>query len=441
MSGIKNFVLGFLLSVSSFALYGQLNPSATPEKSPSPRQEIKVSLFKTSDTLPKKLPTHYLFTPIHKESLEIETSIAKQNEEIISPDGIEDDEIINLSMETEEEIPIEIGSPLAEASQAEVLWDESDDKSAMLPDDISDNQSILSAPLFDDKTLSKDDSPWVVTKSNSKIKNKILAETIELQNQPTLFTENISQMTQRDSEVSYKVAEKIKQSIIFPIPDEILNDENLTPTFIRRDTPTTVQIPISTPAVPVVEKKTVVTKPRVTTPQPSKDNEENKSLLNSISAWFNDPINTDHQSATAKKQDAPSYSSLYSKPTPVQKEMTEESKSDRLGQLYESLQATKQEHAQRRILPSELKLAFQPERAEISGTTLQWLKAFSEATFEKDIYLEVRLNASTASELQKRRLNLLYSIFMNNGVDFAKVNTVFSQIEPNALIIRVRRFR
>ncbi|MBR2274237.1 MAG: hypothetical protein IJ864_05380 [Alphaproteobacteria bacterium] len=441
MSDIKNFVLGFLLSVSGFALYGQLNPSATPEKSPSPKQEIKVSLFKTSDTLPKKLPSHYLFTPIHKESLEIETNIAKQNEDNISPDGIEDDEIINLSMETEEEIPIEIGSPLAEASQAEVLWDENDDKSAMLPDNISDNHNILSDPLFENKTPSKDDSPWVVTKSNSKIKNKILAEAVELQNQPTLFTDNISQVTQHDSEVSYKVAEKIKQSIIFPIPDEILNDENLTPTFIQRDTPSTVQTPINTPAVPVVEKKTVVTKPRVTTPQPSKNNKEDKFLLNSISSWFNDPVNANHQSTTVKKQDAPSYSSLYSKPTPVQKEMTEESKSDRLGRLYESLQATKQAHAQRRILPSELKLSFQPERAEISGTTLQWLKAFSKATFEKDIYLEVRLNANTASELQKRRLNLLYSIFMNNGVDFAKVSTVFSQTEPNALIIRVRRFR
>jgi hypothetical protein len=105
------------------------------------------------------------------------------------------------------------------------------------------------------------------------------------------------------------------------------------------------------------------------------------------------------------------------------------------------LQETRQEYAQRKIIPSELKLSFQPGKAEISGTTLTWLKAFSEAATSDDIRLQVRLDASVATELQKKRLNLLYTIFMNNGVDFKKVDTVFSTTEPNALIIRTIRIK
>ena len=101
------------------------------------------------------------------------------------------------------------------------------------------------------------------------------------------------------------------------------------------------------------------------------------------------------------------------------------------------MQETKKEHTKRKIIPSELKLAFQPERAEISGTTLNWLKQFSEATMDGQTYLQVRLNASTSAELQKKRLNLLYTIFMNNGVDLNKVDTVFLPTEPNTFIIRV----
>ncbi len=98
---------------------------------------------------------------------------------------------------------------------------------------VSSEQNNIPITINDVKTISskeEDTSPWVVAQSakpqnkqeinNSKAKSKELPEEL----------------------AKYRVAERIKQSIIFPIPEEILNDENLTPTFI-------------TPAPPVIEKK------------------------------------------------------------------------------------------------------------------------------------------------------------------------------------------
>ena len=73
----------------------------------------------------------------------------------------------------------------------------------------------------------------MVAKGSKHIKNKKLLEKYQDQQPQDLFTDNFKQAANEDQEISYKVAEKIKQSIIFPIPDEILNDENLTPTFIK----------------------------------------------------------------------------------------------------------------------------------------------------------------------------------------------------------------
>lgn len=39
-------------------------------------------------------------------------------------------------------------------------------------------------------------------------------------------------------------------------------------------------------------------------------------------------------------------------------------------------------------------------------------------------------------ELQQKRLNLLHNILTNKGVEYSKINTVFTNREPNSFIIR-----
>ena len=85
-------------------------------------------------------------------------------------------------------------------------------------------------------------------------------------------------------------------------------------------------------------------------------------------------------------------------------------------------------------------MAFQPNRAEISGVTLKWLQAFANKINEdRNAGLEIRIDGSSSYELQQKRLNLLNNILASNGVDFNKVNTIFTTREPNSFIIRTVR--
>ena len=91
-----------------------------------------------------------------------------------------------------------------------------------------------------------------------------------------------------------------------------------------------------------------------------------------------------------------------------------------------------------KILPSEIRLSFQPDRAEISGKTLDWLKAFAQKAIENDdVALEIRIDGSSSYALQQKRLNLLYNILTNLGLEYNKVNTVFTHRGANTFILRV----
>ncbi|MBP3687452.1 MAG: hypothetical protein J6J35_03705 [Alphaproteobacteria bacterium] len=417
MSGIKNFIIGFSLSLFSVTLIGRLHSSVDTEIKKFPSQNIKIDLFKTASASVIPQATPALFAEIKKESL-IRDDFSKTTSNI-SPEGTEDDEI--LSVNVDGIIPIEFSS--TNLSDAEILYQSEDNESAMLP-----TEEIIQKEDF------SNDSPWVIAKGSKHIKNKKLLEQFENEAKPSLLSDNFAQLTKENEDYSYKVAEKIKQSIIFPIPDEILNDEDLTPTFIKKTSKpkpsTQKKQKKSTPTsdeLKIIRKEAPVSKPQTV----SKDS----SILDSFSSWFSDkPVKESTPPAPVqKKRVAPTYSRTA---TPSAAQDSTPSSNEDLADFYETLQETKAQYAQK-IIPSELKMSFRPGRAEISGSTLQWLKMFSEATSESSTYLEVRLDASTSPELQKKRLNLLYSIFANNGVDLTKINTIFSLTEPNAFIIKV----
>jgi len=420
MTGIKNFVLGFGLSLCSIALYGQLYSPVTPKSAPKQSQPVNISLYRKGYNSPCHAKTANLFTTISRKSL-APISTANFVPQIV--DGPEDDEILSINLDGN--IPIEFSFSDTEKNQAEVLQSDNDEKTAMLPADLAEDEKI-STP-----------SPWVAAKGSPSVKNKKLLEQINQSADENLFTDKLASSSGRDSDLSYKVAEKIKQSIIFPIPDEILNDENLTPTFItpsqkKRKTSPSAEVKKST-TDPTPRKEVL----QVKKPQPAKDvsnNDNSKSILDSISSWFSDKPSTSAEASSVriKKKAPPAYSSQGSQPSSIQQQNSSEDLTD----FYESLQKVKKNHIERKVLPAELKLSFQPGRAEISGTTLKWLKVFSEASLNNTTRIQILLDASASVELQKKRLNLLYTIFMNNGVDFKKVDTVFSLTEPNTFIIR-----
>ncbi len=437
MSGVKHFILGFGLSLGSVIMCGQLHRSAPSLEKVPPSQNLEINLYKRVDITAHNLSAEELFVPIKKQSLAIEetTSSLEAKDSTLPSDGIADDEILSIGYD--DSVPIEIGASLSENDLGEVLVLDKEDKVALLPGELLADEKF---DTHDDIAL--DDTSWIKNKGKQDIQSKPIMSEISQQAQNNLFTDDFEQTLNEDREFSYKVAEKIKQSIIFPIPDEILNDENLTPTFISNQPK-----PVNTSTIQNVQPQPVRV---VEEPQPIQKNElqlkivptqsarapqetSDKGVLDSISSWFtNKPNVTDNVSTQPVKKQPPSYSSQEQHEAPV----FDQTNSDDLAKFYESLQKTREEYNQRRIVPTELKLSFQPDRAEISGSTLHWLKLFSESAIENQSFLQIRLNASTATELQKKRLNLLYTIFMNNGVDFKKVDTVFSLTEPNSFIIR-----
>ena len=438
MLGIRNFVIGFCLSMFSVMLCRQLTSPTPIHHNHITAQPIKISLFKPHTN--KAVSSHLLFAEVKKQTLEIATNNQNSLIETQSSEGLEDDEIISINFD--DQIPIDFSVSTNNIEPAS------------LSDELNKEQKVALLPDNDIDTLSSEalDTPWVTAKTKKSNKNKNL-ETLLSNHNENLFTESVQQLVKNDDAVSYKVAERIKQSIIFPIPDEILNDENLTPTFVNTSQTKTKKKKATT------EKDKVVTKASIQTPSikaqsrtfkkaTSTESDANKvqatdnsGILDSISSWFNTPKQEETSlpestPVAKKKKNAPTYGA-----TNTTSKKPSQNKADELADIYSSLQETRQEYAHRKIVPSELKLSFQPGRAEISGSTLTWLKAFSEAAINDDIYLQVRLDASASTELQKKRLNLLYTIFMNNGVDFKKVDTVFSATEPNAFIIRTIRIK
>ncbi len=413
MNNMKGFILGFSLSILGICLYEQ--PATPNNKREVSFNNYKIDLFKeakaTTDitysisNVKKETIFASTFTDSNESADDEDIVIALNDEDI---NGVEDEEILTIN--TEDIIPIEINNnPI---KNAQIATNNLDEKVAMLP---SEDTS------FDADNELKEESPWIIAKGGKHIDNKMLLE--DNINVSTAITPDETIIKE---DLSFEVAQKIKQNIIFPIPDEILNDEDLTPTFITSNSKTNTKTkPVQKNKEPkILEKKKVEVE---TTPS----NNNQNTIINNISSWFNKDGSTTEEKQKRVKTTPPIYSTQDNK-----KPTDNTPKTQDFGEFYEALQKTKQAHSQKRITPSELKLSFNPERAEISGQTLRWLKAFSEKTNDESCFIQVMLDATTSTELQRKRLNLLYTIFINNNVDLNKVDTVFTNIEPNTFIIR-----
>jgi len=433
MRGVREFIIGFSFSLASVSLGGQLYYFPASANNTNKYSHVtKINLFKDTSSLQKQIEPTNIFADIKHHSLikEAATSIKKEtiksDTQAIQPINAPDDDEI-LSINIDGTIPIEYDSDAVSSQHAEILHYEDENISAMLPTDISDDVEF------------QEDTPWAVAKGSRHIKNKQLLQDMESKDIASDLENNFTLTLEENKEDSYRVAEKIKSSLLFPIPDEILNDENLTPTFIKKDSKkskNTTNSKTDTKKIPsTTQKEELKIIQQQSSEQVSKA-ENSKSFLNNISSWF--VPTAEKVKEPAKTKSAPSYSSQELSQSAAS---AAPSSNNEFVNFYKTLQETSIAHQNNSIIPSELKLSFQPERAEISGQTLRWLKAFSEAAKNDDTYLQVRLDVSASTELQRKRLNLLYTIFMNNGVDFQKIDTVFSLTEPNAFIIRTLKVK
>ncbi len=207
---------------------------------------------------------------------------------------------------------------------------------------------------------------------------------------------------------SVQVADMAK-NILIPIPDDIMNSKNLTP-------------------------KLVSTK---------KQEDDGQAEVDKEGA---DVVSFEKAGGKEESADKPgifkSIASIFASPeddlvvTGAKKKSSSKNVKNKIKSIFSGLSASKDENEEK-ILPTEMKLSFQPGRAEISGQTLRWIEAFAiTASKDYDIFLEVRIGKTQSLKLQDKRLNLLYHILTSKGVSPRKIKIVLTSREPNSFIIR-----
>lgn len=295
-----------------------------------------------------------------------------------------------------------------------------------------DNIPIESMTTSSEKASDKDnkprewkqmrDNPWLVARSNGSPKNKF-AHTGE-----DVSEEAIKQaLDVHKPKDGVNVASETVKNLIIPLPDKLADNENLMP--------------------------------RLAYPEGSSDDKKERAM-NALSLRLE---KAKEQSLLTEIDDEPELSMIPEEDETAQDE--EEVKPEKKEGLLSSLgsllsgkskdskeKANKKSKAQARlnlkraaevnrnipIMPREIRMAFQANKAEISGQTLRWVQAFATKAAQDDgTYLEVRIDGSRPTLLQQRRLNLLYNILTNKGVEYSKINVVYTTREPNSFILRM----
>ena len=226
---------------------------------------------------------------------------------------------------------------------------------------------------------------------------------------------------------------KMQQNILIPIPESIKNEHNLTPQFstseenlrLERELRAKHKLPALTE-----DNSDISDDDEQDFEEEFDDDDEeetSKSLTDSIAEWF---------SGTGKKTTKDNIAPKSNKSKSAPKKSNKKEESSIFNKLLGISESDKDS-----VSPSELKLSFQPNRAEISGQTLEWLHAFSDNSIkDENVFIEIRIDKTAPYALQEKRLKLLYKILANNGVDYHKINIIFTDREPNSFIIRNVRY-
>lgn len=265
-----------------------------------------------------------------------------------------------------------------------------------------------------------EDSPWVVAKGAVAPHNAMVAKEKYYQKDEAAIQKALNREPLVATGADLLLASETIQNLLIPIPEEILNDENLTPQLVSSDKPDDIKKEIE------VERKL---KEEVRPEKPLIVKKEEKSEPQPIEL-------VKHQTPQEQKKGniLSSLSSIFSSSSNVKESKQNTDDDDFISSIKKKFKGSR---SRGKIMPTEMRLSFQPNRAEISGQTLRWIQAFAgKAADDPAMSIEIRIDGTSGMELQQKRLNLLHNILTNKGVEYSKINTVFTNREPNSFIIR-----
>jgi len=231
----------------------------------------------------------------------------------------------------------------------------------------------------------------------------------------------------------------MQKNLLIPIPEDIMNEENLIPQFSSSEENLKLEEELRAQKKLPPKKMAPTVHGGVTEDNKvAEDNfddideETSKSLTKSISDWFSGNKNKNAPKVAAKSNKDQN-NSIFNKLLGGDKKKNKKDVDD------DEEDEEEPEETKKEVIPTELKLAFQPNRAEISGQTLEWLHAFAENVVKyENVIIEIRISNTAPTILQQKRLKLLYRILANNGVDYDKINIcglIYSQKSPFIFIL------
>ncbi len=303
--------------------------------------------------------------------------------------------------------------------------------------DVADNLSENKSAEKQWKSLN--DSPWVVARSSGSKNLMAQKEFADKSNEE--ISKALNAYEKRDG---LQLASETVKNIIIPIPGEIMEKDDLTPKLAYPSTSEDAEkekiIEAKIKLQDQLSKSTPIKKEKVLSPiedEISLDKNDTEKNITPIKPVQTAEVKKDTNTSKDKKSGGiiGTLNSIFQK--------TDKSISEAKEKAIAKAQAKKtfrKRTAKVRpisIMPTEIRLSFQPNRAEISGQTLRWVQAFATKTAETpNMFLEIRIDGTTTTALQQKRLNLLHNILINKGVEYSKINTVFTSREPNSFILR-----
>ena len=273
------------------------------------------------------------------------------------------------------------------------------------------------------------DNPWLVARSNGMKKNQFADKNFADVSESEI--QNALDIHKNKKQDGVKIASETVKNLIIPLPDKLADNENLMPKLAYPEDSVDARKEKAMRAMSLRLEKAqqkflteIDDEPEMSMIPPQEEqveeeeNDQEKGLFSSLGAMLKSAVKS------SKGEDADS----------EQNDSDSKSKSQARQRLRKAAAANRNVA----IIPKEIKMSFQPNRAEISGQTLKWVQAFAlKAAKENNTYLEVRLDGTRPSELQRRRLNLLYNILTNKGVEYSKINVLFTAREANSFILRM----
>ena len=411
---------------------------------PLPEQKIEADPIYTPE---KGLEIKIIDDPVY---LPDEENLAEQK--ITPPPApkkeiVEDSSLILARNEKTAEIPllvtksdskiskVQLGSP--EDLQHIAYADKNVPIEAMIPEE----SSVQQKNSTDNKNWNPmSASPWVVAKSTGS--KNVFASKNYADKSDKEISDALSINTNKKGVL---LTSETAKNLIIPIPEEILNEKDISPRLAyplasedkQKEIDINEKIKNSEKLKEAQKKKSEEEK---------KSKEEEKSVLTAIEDeldknLFAEPKPVEKKETETVSEQNPgivnTLTSIFNKPQkpPLESKLFV---AEKLKAKREALRKRKHSGGEEvNIMPTEIRLSFQPNKAEISGQTLRWVQAFATKVAQTSgLSLEVRIDGTSTTKLQQKRLNLLYNILTNKGLDHSLINTVFTSRDPNSFILR-----